>query len=137
MQRRFEVLSIDLFGPLPPSQDDYKWIFIVKDRASRWVELFPLSQATAENCAVVLMEEVFLRYGVPRRIISDNGTQFISKIMQKLLHCLDIKSQFIPVYHPQTNPVERKNRDLKTQLAILVGDQHLTWKENSRPTQQT
>lgn len=32
-----------------------------------------------------------------------------------------------PVYHPQANPVERKNRDLKPQLAILVGNDHTSW----------
>ncbi|GFX94768.1 integrase catalytic domain-containing protein [Trichonephila clavipes] len=38
---------------------------------------------------------------------------------------LPIKHPSIPVYHPQANPVERKNRDLKPRLAILVQDKHL------------
>ncbi|XP_036329858.1 uncharacterized protein LOC118742000 [Rhagoletis pomonella] len=76
--------------------------------------------ATAENCAKTLIDEVFLRYGVPRRIISDNGVQFVSAVMQKVAFCLEISQVFTPVYHPQANPVERKNRDMKAQLAILV-----------------
>ena len=39
--------------------------------------------------------------------------------MQKLTLCIDIKQTLIPVYHPETNPEERKNRDLKTQLEIF------------------
>lgn len=127
MNQRFETLSFDLFGPLPPTLKNQTWIFIVEDIATRWVELFPLEHATAEACADVLLNEVFLRYGMPRRIISDNGTQFVSAVMQKLTFCLDIHHAFTPVYHPETNPVERKNRDLKTQLAILVGDDHRSW----------
>lgn len=48
--------------------------------------------------------------------------------MQQLSYCLDIKQGFTPLYHPETNPVER-NRDLKTQLAILIGDDHTSWPE--------
>ncbi|GFV30883.1 transposon Ty3-G Gag-Pol polyprotein [Trichonephila clavipes] len=54
-----------------------QWIFIVEDCATKWVELFALSQASARQCATTLIEEVFMRHGIPRRIISDNGTQFL------------------------------------------------------------
>ena len=125
--QRFEVIAIDIFGPLPTTSDGFQHIFIIEDMASRWVELFPLVQATAEKCATILINEIFLRYGFPRRIISDNGTQFVSAIMQKVMFCLKIKQALIPAYHPETNPVERKNRDLKTQLAIYVGADHPSW----------
>ncbi|KAH9637830.1 hypothetical protein HF086_005488 [Spodoptera exigua] len=49
--------------------------------------------------------------------------------MQKLAYCLNIQHAFTPVYHPEANPVERKNRDLKTQLAILVDGDHRAWAE--------
>ncbi|KAL0860421.1 hypothetical protein ABMA27_009813 [Loxostege sticticalis] len=127
MNQRFEVLSFDLFGPLPESENGMTWVFIVEDLASRWVELFALDTATAENCALTLINEIFLRYGFPRRVISDNGTQFVSAVMQQVAFCMKIKHAFTPVYHPETNPVERRNRDLKTQLAILLGDNHRDW----------
>ena len=61
------------------------------------------------------------------RLHSDNGTQLILAVVQKLTHCLKIKQTFTPVYHPEANPVERKNRDLKVQLAIYTGKNHDTW----------
>lgn len=64
---------------------------------------------------------------VPRRIKSDNGVQFVSAVMQQVTFCLDIKQQFTPVYHPEANPVERKNHDMKCQLAILVQKQYSNW----------
>ncbi|GFT11519.1 retrovirus-related Pol polyprotein from transposon 412 [Trichonephila clavipes] len=100
--QRFESIAIDLFGPLP--------------------------EAT-EECTMTLLNEVFLRYGVPRRLISDNGTQFVSAVMQQLCFVLDINQSLIPVYHPQANPVERKNRDLKPRLAMMVGNNHTLWIE--------
>lgn len=127
MNQRFEVISFDLFGPLPASPNGMTWIFIVEDLTTRWVELFPLHTATAEQCALTLVNQIFLRFGFPRRMISDNGTQFVSAVMQQIAFCMKIKHAFTPVYHPDTNPVERKNRDLKTQLGIILGDNHRDW----------
>ncbi|XP_035230085.1 uncharacterized protein K02A2.6-like [Stegodyphus dumicola] len=90
---------------------------------------FTLKEATAVNCAETLVEEVFLRYGLPRRLISDNGPQFISVVMQQICNFLEIKQDLIPVYHPQANPSEGKHRDLKPRLVILVGDEHISWEE--------
>lgn len=127
--QRFETLSIDLFGPLPESASGKRWIFIVEDCSTRWIELFALKSATAKECAVTLVEEVFLRYGIPRRLISDNGSQFISAVLQQICFILKIEQSLTPVYHPQANPVERKNRDLKPRLAILVGVEHENWED--------
>ncbi|GFU18265.1 hypothetical protein TNCV_1212051 [Trichonephila clavipes] len=127
--QRFETLAIDLFGPLPESKDGKRWILIIEDCTTKWVELFALPNATAKECAITLIEEVLLRYGIPRRLISDNGTQFVSAVMQQICYLLNIHQSLIPVYHPQANPVERKNRDLKPRLAILVQDKHDCWSE--------
>ncbi|GFX73377.1 transposon Tf2-8 polyprotein [Trichonephila clavipes] len=85
--------------------------------------------ATAKECAITLIEEVLLRYGIPRRLISDNGTQFVSAVMQQICYLLIIHQSLIPVHHPQANPVERKNRDLKSRQEILVQDKHDCWSE--------
>ncbi|GFX65793.1 transposon Ty3-I Gag-Pol polyprotein [Trichonephila clavipes] len=78
---------------------------------------------------MTLLNEVFLRYGVPRRLISDNGTQFVSAVIP-VMFCLRYQSKsLIPVYLPQANPVERKNRDLKPRLAMMVGNNHTLWIE--------
>lgn len=94
---------MDLMRPLPETSEGFRWIFVVEDAASR--------------------------YGTPRRMVSDNGKQFIADVMQQVAHCLDIHQTFIPLYHPESNPVERKNRDLKTQLAMLVENKHREWAE--------
>lgn len=71
---------MDLFGPLPQGFQKETWIPIVEDGASRWIELFPLTQATGEAYVRTLVNEVIMRFGVPRQIISDNRTQFISDV---------------------------------------------------------
>ncbi|GFT60794.1 integrase catalytic domain-containing protein [Trichonephila clavipes] len=49
--------------------------------------------------------------------------------MQQLCSILNIDHDIIPVYHPQANPVERKNRDLKPRIAILVQNRHDEWED--------
>lgn len=127
LQQRGEVLAVDLFGPLPEAETGEKWVFLVEDTATRWVELYPIKEAHAEVCAKILIEEYFLRYGFPRRIVSDNGVQFISAVMQQCMFLFGIKQNLIPLYHPEANPAERKNRDLKVQLAMLVKNDHRSW----------
>ncbi|GFU93026.1 transposon Tf2-8 polyprotein [Trichonephila clavipes] len=110
--QRFETLAIDLFVFLPESKDTKIWILIIEDCTTKWVELFALPSATGKECAIILIEEVLLRYGIPRRLISDNRTQFVSAVMQQICYLLNIHQSLIPVYHPQAIPVEPKNRDL-------------------------
>lgn len=108
--KKFETLAIDLFGPLPITVEGYQWIFIIEDIATKWVEIFLLKRATAETCARTLIDKVMLRYGIPRRIISDNGLQFIGAVMQQVSYCLGFSRSLTPVYHPEANPVERKKQ---------------------------
>lgn len=127
LQQRGEVLAIDLFGPLPEGDQGERWVLLIEDVATRWVELFSLADATAETCSRKLLEEYFLRYGLPRRIVSDNGPQFVSAVMQQCMHVMGVKQELIPLYHPEANPAERKNRDLKVQLSMLVKTTHTDW----------
>lgn len=96
VSRRFEMVSVDLFGPLIETPRKNRWVLIVEDVCSRWVELFPLESATSAECAQTLTNEVFLRYGVPRRLISDNGVQFVSEVMQQVFHTLGITQSLTP-----------------------------------------
>lgn len=130
LNQRGEVLAIDLFGPLPRGENGEKWILLVEDTATRWIELFALKEATSEACARTLIEEYFLRYGLPRRIVSDNGVQFVSAVMQQCMFVLNISQELLPLYHPSANPAERKNRDLKFQLSRLVDSDHASWPQH-------
>ena len=126
-QRRFETIAVDLVGPLPCTPGGNRWILSAEDLATRYIEVFAVPEATAEVCARTLIAEYFLRYGVPRKMVSDNGTQFVSRVMQYTAEYFRVRQSLIPVHRPQANPVERKHRDLKTMLAIFVKQHHTLW----------
>jgi transposase InsO family protein len=65
-----------------------------------------------------LYEWIFIQFGTPFKIISDNGPQFLSEVMKNLLTRLVVKYKFTTMYKPNTNGlVERINKTLCSMLA--------------------
>ena len=116
---RFEVLHIDLVGPLPMSQGK-TYIFTMIDRKTRWVEAIPIASISATNVAKHLISSWFSRYGIPDHIITDQGTQFEGQLFDALSSSYGFKHIHTTAYHPQANGmIERFHRSLKTSLRCL------------------
>ncbi|KAL6446826.1 hypothetical protein ACFW04_001334 [Cataglyphis niger] len=88
IQKPWEQVTTDLVGPLPRSRQGHTWLFVMQDRFSKWVELAPLRQATAKATTRTITERVILRHGRPESILSDNGTQFVSKEFENRQHSI-------------------------------------------------
>jgi transposase InsO family protein len=130
--QRFSHLHVDLVGPLPRSTDGYSHLLTILDRSTRWAEAIPLRSTTADCCATALVDGWVARFGIPQRITSDRGPQFVSTVWAAFTARLGIKSQLTTPYHPQANgAVERFHRRLKDALrARLAGSDwpsHLPW----------
>lgn len=80
VSRPWEMLGVDLMGPLPWSSAGNLHLLVFVDYYSRWVEMFALRSSTAEIVAKVLVREVLTRWGVPDYILSDRGSQFVSSV---------------------------------------------------------
>lgn len=114
-------------GPLTCTVGGERHILVIQDKATRWTEMFAMEKGTSEATVKLLVNEVCYRYGTPRMIISDRGTQLSGHLLPTVCDIMGIKHEFSPSYHPQANPVERRNRDIKSQLAIAVENHHKTW----------
>uniref|UniRef100_T1JBX9 RNA-directed DNA polymerase n=1 Tax=Strigamia maritima TaxID=126957 RepID=T1JBX9_STRMM len=98
---------------------------VILDNCTKYVELFPLSTATGTIVASKL-HEVGCRHGFPKKIISDNGPQFISKVYSEYCKRMGVKKLLTSPFNPSANPTERANRNLKMMLAIF-SDVHSHW----------
>lgn len=75
----WELVGIDLTGPLPQTADGYQYILTATDYFTKWVEAFPLKTKTAKEAAKCLCTIVY-RHGCPLRILSDQGREFVNEV---------------------------------------------------------
>ena len=99
---RFDVIHIDLVGPLPPSRG-FTYLLTCVDRFTRWPEAIPLTCITAEAVAQAFLTGWISRFGVPSTIVTDRGRQFESQLWNTLMTLLGSKRARTTAYHPQTN----------------------------------
>jgi transposase InsO family protein len=114
----FEKWGIDLMGPLPMTRRGHWFIVVVTDYFTTFVEVRALKSLVKQEVTQFLYERVFTRFGTPLEIVSDNGPQFLSEVVENLLARLVVKHRFTTMYKPNTNGlVEKTNRILCSMLA--------------------
>ena len=121
MSEPFCQVAIDIVGPLPVCQETgNRFILTTLDLCTHYPEAIPLKQHTASDVAQAL-STVFSRFGFPQEILSDQGTDFMSELMQIFLFDFGINHIRTSPYHPQSNGAcERFNGTLKFMLRSLV-----------------
>jgi len=77
--------GLHLVGPVNPPSNGYIWILVATEYFTKWEEAVPLCKATKGAIANFIKENIIARFGVPHRIISDNGTPFVNKEVRKML----------------------------------------------------
>jgi len=113
-------------GPFPTSAEgkQNRFLLVILDELSKWVELFPIKEATIKKTAEILEDQIFCRFGTPKRIITDNASQFTSNTMEELCKQWRIDHRYTSAYHPQANQSERTNRNLKKMLQAFITSHH-------------
>ncbi|XP_061833118.2 uncharacterized protein [Nerophis lumbriciformis] len=123
----FERIGMDLVGPFHSSAQGYRFALVLVDYATRYPEAVPLRSISAKSVAQALFQ-VMSRVGIPKEILTDQDTSFMSHTIKELCGLLGIKSIRTSVYHPQTDGlVERLNRTLKSVIRKFVHEDKPNW----------
>jgi hypothetical protein len=85
----FDVWGIDIMGPFPNSEG-CEYIYVAVNYVSKWVQALPCPAADAMHSKKMFHEVIFLRYRVPRIVISDGGSHFIDRTFQKALSEVEV-----------------------------------------------
>ena len=105
----FRHLVLD-YVDMIKSVNGKRYMLVVIDIISRWVEAVPSKDQSATTVIKFLSREVMPRFGFPTDISSDNGSAFIQKTVKQVLQHLQVKQRLGCVYHPQSQGmVERVN----------------------------
>ncbi|RMB93987.1 hypothetical protein DUI87_29574 [Hirundo rustica rustica] len=125
-QRPFANIQVD-FTELP-KVGRVKYLLVIIDHLTHYVEAFPTTRATTQAVVKVLLENIIPRYGAPETIDSDRGPHFVSKILNETMESLGIKWEHHTPWHPQSSGrVERMNGEIKKQLTKLMIETKLSW----------
>ena len=120
-------MAMDIVGPLPRSRSGNKYILVICDYATRYPEAIPLRAIDAETIAEELVK-FFSRVGIPEEILTDQGSNFTSKLLAEVYRLLHIKPIRTSPYHPQTDGlVERFNQTLKAMLRKTAKEEGKDW----------
>ncbi|KAL5571307.1 hypothetical protein UlMin_020904 [Ulmus minor] len=109
--------GIDLIGPLPTARGQLKYAVVAIDYYTKWVEAEALAKITEQNVTAFIWKNIVCRFGVPRELVSDHGTQFENEKLQSICDRLGIIKVFSSPAHPKSNgQVEAVNKTIKQTL---------------------
>ena len=94
---------MDFVGPINPSSRQRTSIIVCTDYLTKWAETKAIKAATEEKVAEFLRENIFYKFGYPRELVTDQGSQFTSNLIEDLLSHHKIKHRTSTPYHPQAN----------------------------------
>jgi transposase InsO family protein len=124
----FHTWGLDLIGLINPSSYGYIWILVATEYFSKWIEAISLRKATGVAVANFIREHIITRFGIPHKIISDNGTPFVNNSVREVLEHYRIKHHRSTPYYPQGNgQAEATNRMLLRILSKIVFDYGKCW----------
>jgi transposase InsO family protein len=118
----------DLFGPLKTSTNGKKYILVMTDAFSKYVELVAIPDKEAFTTATEFFNRWICRFGVPNELITDRGKEFTNELSKELYTLLDLKHTLTSVRHPQCNSqAEVCNKTIAKYLARFVDASTLDW----------
>ena len=124
----FSRVHMDLLTHFCESGMGNRHLLVIIDELTRYTEVYPIKNKTAEEVAIVFFTNFICRHGVPEVLISDNGREFVNKIFDSLSGLMKIKKVNILPYRPEANGVcERANRKILEALRSTVGGQDPNW----------
>ena len=123
-----EKIAFDILSFPTATDQGNTCVIVISDYFTKWTEAFPLKNHQAATVADTLVTQVFLRFGIPRIIHSDQAAKFMSDLIHELCYLLDIKQTRTCPYSPQSDGlVERFNRTLTDMLAKFCGEKMDDW----------
>jgi transposase InsO family protein len=122
-------MSMDFIVGLPTTQSGYDSIWVIVDRFSKVAHFISVKTTyKGAKLAELYIARIVCLHGVPKKIVSDRGTQFTSRFWEKLHEIMDTKLNFSSAYHPQTDgQTERVNQILEDMLRACALKDKKSW----------
>eukprot|EP00253_Pinus_taeda_P028738 PITA_28738 len=123
----FERWALDFVGPINPPSDQRTYILVATDYVTKWVEVESLPKAT-EDSVIQFLFHLFVRYGLPREVITDGVPQFVGNKLAATLNNSHVQHKITTPYHLHANgQVESSNKVIESILTKTIAVHRRDW----------
>ena len=127
VESAFDMVSMDICGPYPTSDAGNKYVLVVTEYVTKWVECYSIPNQEAATVAE-RFEDFMSRHGTPKTLLTDQGRNFESQLMLEVCRRYGIEKRSTSPYHPQCNgQTERFNRTMNDMLSQYVSSKEKDW----------
>ena len=128
--RPFEKCSLDIVGPLTETQQGNRYVLTFQHELSKYLIVIPIARQDSETVAREFVKNIVLRVGTPDKVLTDQGSNFLSDVFRNTCKMLKIKKLQTTPFHPETNGgLERSHRVLKECLRHYIKEDQTNWDE--------
>ncbi len=121
-------IATDISGPFPVTEQKNKYILVVVDQFTKWVEAYAIPDQLAETVACKIVYEFTSRMGLPLDLHSDRGSNYTSKLFSEVCRILEVNRTLSSPYHPSSNGmVERFHHTLLGMISAYVSEHQRDW----------
>lgn len=122
-EETFERVQLDIVGVLPTTPRGNKYLLTMIDAFSRMVEAVPLQKIDAENIAKAFTTHYLLRYSCPKSVHTDNGSNFVSRLLIEFTKIFNIDKIRSTIYRPESLGIlERTHHELCEYIRYFIND---------------
>jgi len=126
--RPFQIVGLDHVGPLHKTKDGYQYLIVAQDYFTKWPIAKPTKTTNTDEALKFLYEDIYMVYGKPQQLITDQGTAFTSDLWKKTMKKWNINHTPTTAANPQANgQVERFNQTLVKMLRKKLGARKDQW----------
>ena len=111
-----------------------KNVLVVKDHFTRYTQVYVTNNHTAHTTACILYNKFFSVFGFPRRLMSDQASEFTGQVISELCDLLGITKIRMSPYHQQTNgTIEKVHQTLRRMIAKMDSEKRAKWPSHLGP----
>lgn len=126
-----ERVHMDILGPLVESKRGSKYILVLIDQFTKWIECYAIPNQTAQTTATVMADNFISRFGYPNMIHTDQGRHFDGNLFREVCELLEITKTRTTPFHPSSNgQIERYNAVIIQMIRCFLKGNQEDWDKN-------
>jgi transposase InsO family protein len=129
-EKPLEKIFLDIVGPLTLTETGNRYVLTLQDDLTKFSQAYAIATHDATTIAKILVNNFFLKFGIPLSIHTDQGKDFTSNLLKEVSKLFKIKQIQSTAYHPESNgALERSHATLADYLKHYINEEQTTWDE--------